>query len=340
MAVAAVPSRASRRQQLGRPRSVRTTGRSARLWLDASWQQRFAWGWSLPLLSGDRAAGVMQFGFTKRYDWLPREQELLQAAAERCMVAADKAHLVENLARREEQIRRLAEHMLHVEEMERRRISRELHDEAGQSLLYVRLQLEMIEKEFPPEHAHWAERLAKLREVTEHTILETRRLISALSPAVLEQLGLAAAVRQLVNRFRQHNHCRVQLHMSHLDGLPKRIETIVYRLAQECFNNIAKHSQASNVNISVSSADGILRLHVEDDGVGFEVMETLASSNSFGLAGMRERVTLLGGSCEIHSSGSGRLKTSGASKRRSGTRIIAELPIPQDSGNDTRGRER
>ena len=70
----------------------------------------------------------MQFAFDKKYDWLPREQELLEAAAERCLVAAEKAKLLENLATRKEQIRRLAEHMLHVEEEERRRISRELHD--------------------------------------------------------------------------------------------------------------------------------------------------------------------------------------------------------------------
>ena len=81
----------------------------------------------------------MQFGFSKPYEWLPREQELLAAAAERCLMAAEKARLMEDLAAREEQVRQLAEHMLHVEEMERRRISRELHDEAGQSLLCIRL---------------------------------------------------------------------------------------------------------------------------------------------------------------------------------------------------------
>ena len=329
LAVAGVPSRAPRRRQLAKPRSVRTGGRSAQVLLDPSWQERFASGWSVPLVSGERVAGVMQFGFAKCYHWLPREQELLQAAAERCLVAAEKARLVEDLAAREEQIRRLAEHMLHIEEVERRRISRELHDEAGQSMLYIRLQLEMMERELPSEYAEWRDRLAKLREITEHAIVEIRRLIAALSPAVLEQLGLAAALRQLVKRFRQLYPCRVRLQVSHLDGLPKRTETIAYRLIQECCNNIAKHSQASNVNISVSSADGILRLNVEDDGVGFQVTETLARRNSFGVAGMRERVTLLGGSFEINSMRSSRSKAPGARKRKSGTKMTAQLPIPQ-----------
>ncbi len=155
--------------------------------------------------------------------------------------------------------------------------------------------------------------------------METRRLIAALSPAVLQQLGLGAALRQLVSRFRQLHDCQVRLQVPPLDHLSKQLETIVYRLAQECFNNIAKHSQASNVNISLTLADGILRLNVEDDGVGFQVSEALAKQNSFGLAGMRERVTLLGGNFEVASErGSGR-------KRKQGTRITTELPIPEQT---------
>src|SRR6516164_720765 len=119
---------------------------------------------------------------------------------------------MEDLALREEQVRQLAEHMLHVEEIERRRISRELHDEAGQSLLCIRLQLELLEQSLPGEQSEQITKLREARDLTEHTILEMRRLIAALSPAVLEQLGLGAALRQLVNRFqRLHTNCRVKL---------------------------------------------------------------------------------------------------------------------------------
>jgi len=322
-----VPGGGSRNRQLACPRCIRITSRASQALLDPKWNDRYASAWSIPLLSGDGIAGVLQFAFAKRYDWLPREQELLEAAAERCTVAAEKAQLVEDLEKREEQIRRLAEHMLHIEEIERRRISGELHDEAGQSLLYIRLQLEMLEKELLTGQPELGERVQRLRGVTEHTILEIRRLIAALSPAVLEQLGLGAALRQLASRLRKLRPCRVRLHLSRLDHLPKRIETIVYRLAQECCNNIAKHSQASNVNISLTTADGLLRLNVEDDGIGFLVTEALAKRNSFGLAGMRERVTLLGGNFEITSGRSG-----GAMKGKPGTRIVAELPIPQHVG--------
>jgi signal transduction histidine kinase len=270
--------------------------------LDPSWHGRFAC-WSIPIAAEGQVAGVMQFGFSKDYEWLPREQELLAAAAERCYLAVEKARLLEDLSAREAQVRQLAEHMLHVEEVERRRISRELHDEAGQSLLWVRLQLEMMEQGLPPHEGSLKPRLRDLLQQVEHTILEIRRLIAALSPAVLEQLGLGAAVRQLVSRFRRRHPCKVRLHVNRIGGLPKTTETIVYRLLQECCNNIAKHSQASTVNISLASADGVLELNVEDDGIGFDVQEAVARRDSFGLAGMRERVTLLGGRFEVTSRG-------------------------------------
>ena len=208
--------------------------------LHAKWQRQYQSCWSIPLAAGGRTAGVMQFGFERPYEWLPREQELLAAAAERCLMAAEKARLMENLAAREEQIRQLAEHMLHVEEMERRRISRELHDEAGQSLLCIRLQMELLEQSLPDEEMEWKGKLREARDLTERTILEMRRLIAALSPAVLEQLGLGAALRQLVNRFRRLHPCRIRLHLSRIGGLAQNTEIIVYRLVQECCNNIGQ----------------------------------------------------------------------------------------------------
>jgi glucose-6-phosphate-specific signal transduction histidine kinase len=126
--------------------------------------------------------------------------------------------------------------------------------------------------------------------------------------------------------------------------VPKQTESIVYRLVQECINNIGKHSKAENVNISVQSADQLLQLSVEDDGVGFSVEEAFNKRDSYGLAGLRERVALLGGVCIVESRR--REKSSPgtkAQKRRSldphdlwnssvsGTRIRIEIPIPMES---------
>ena len=103
-----------------------------------------------------------------------------------------------------------------------------------------------------------------------------------------------------------------------MGALPQQLEIISYRLVQECFNNIGKHSGATHVNIYLASADGLLKLSVEDNGVGFNVQEALAKRESFGMSGMRERVALLGGKFLAES------RTEG-SKR--GTKISIELPI-------------
>jgi signal transduction histidine kinase len=305
----------------------------------------------MPLANERRLAAVMQFAFAKPYEWLPREQDMLTLVAERCLVGAEKIKLMENLSASEEQVRELASRMLQVEEVERRRISRELHDEAGQSMLCIRLQLEMVEQmlETGGEAAvnESLRKLGEVREVTENTILEIRRLISALSPAVLEQLGLGPALRQLVSRYqRTHPQTRVRLSIGQLGRLPKKTESIVYRLAQECMNNIAKHSGAQRVNISVESADGSLQIVVEDDGVGFRLEEAYNKRDSFGLAGLRERVALLGGMFQVESRPRAEVPAAVPGERRtkrsladaefwrsgsSGTRIQMELPVPVET---------
>ena len=103
-----------------------------------------------------------------------------------------------------------------------------------------------------------------------------------------------------------------------MGALPQQIEIIAYRLVQECFNNIGKHSAATHVNISLTSADGMLKLTVEDNGIGFHVEEALAKRESFGMSGMRERVALLGGKFYVDSRMEG---------PKTGTKISIELPI-------------
>jgi signal transduction histidine kinase len=120
----------------------------------------------------------------------------------------------------------------------------------------------------------------------------------------------------MANRFRGIYPGRVRLHLpSPLGVLPRETEIAAFRLVQECFHNIAKHSEASTVNLSLHHTDGLLRLNVEDDGVGFEVKGALEKQGSFGLAGMRKRVALLGGKLEI------------TSRPRRGTMISVELPV-------------
>jgi signal transduction histidine kinase len=298
--------------------SKRTRVSRPDLILDAGWR-KYSSVWSVPV-----NGGVLQFAFSSDRNLLPRELDMLAAAGERCRSATQKSRLIEETAGREEQLRLLINRMLIVEENERRRISRELHDDAGQSLVVIRLQMEMIEQSLPPENEA-RERLAEARDLTEKTILDIRRLISDLSPAVLQHMGLGAALRQLVHRFRDRYPSQVHLNIGDLPKLDTNFQLVIYRLVQECFNNIAQHSQADTVKISLSTTDKVLRLEVQDDGIGFHVNEALSRKDCFGLAGIIERVGILGGDVSIESTPKQGRREAG--RKKIGSSVKIDLPI-------------
>jgi len=268
---------------------------------DPDMRARYACWWSYPLCEN----AVVQFGFPAVRHWLPREQALLQAVAERCRESRERARL-------EHEIRLLQAEARHREEEERRRIGRELHDEAGQSLLLLRLELEMLEREAP---ASVAVRLHHARASTERIIEELRRIVSALSPAQLERLGLESALRQLVARFGKMHPAKVRVRIQgYGNPLPMRSQEVIYRVAQESLQNIAKHSQATHVNLSMVLTDKNIRLSVSDDGSGFDPQIAAKKPGSFGLAGMRERASLLGGQLTVRS------------RPKKGVTVVLELP--------------
>ena len=283
--------------------------------LDADlWRRCRAW-WSYPVHSGGRTIGVMQFGFAGPYPWLPREETLLAAAAEQCRRAMERAQLVRSLEESERAVRRLSAEARRAEEEERRRLGRELHDETAQSMLLVRLQLEMLERDISPE---LRPRVADVRETVERNIVELRRIVAALSPVVLERMGLKAALRQVAARFRRTCPAELNLRISAPEGgLAPATEQVIYRVAQECLQNAARHSGASHVNLSLGMADRSVRLRVSDDGAGFDADAVLRRGSTFGLAGMRERAALLGGALEISS--------------QSGKGSTIQLRLPRDS---------
>jgi len=287
-------------RRLAGPRYIGAGKQDADLILDPAMRGAFQSYWSIPFFSGGRLAGLIQFGFPTAYRWLPRELDLLNVFAERCLRGAERARLIRDLAAREERVRSLAAHLLQAEEEERRRISRELHDEAGQSMLFLRLHLEMLEKAATPD---LRPKLAEARRVTEGIIAEIRRIIAALAPSAVEELGLPAAIRHLSARFRKLYPMQLRVKLTPYGArLPREIEATIYRIVQECYQNIGKHSEASRVNLLLRSTDTLLELNVEDDGIGFDVERAVAQPKSFGLKGMRERIVLLGGQFEIRSS--------------------------------------
>jgi signal transduction histidine kinase len=287
-------------KRLARPCYIAAGSTDEELVLDGEMHGACQCYWSIPFSSSGRLAGLIQFGFRAPYRWLPRELDLLQAFGERCLRGAERVRMIQDLEAREEQVRSLAAHLLQAQEEERRRIRRELHDEAGQSMLFLRLHLELLEKDAP---ADLKPRLAEARQTSERIIAEIRRIMAALHSSAVEELGLRAAIRHLSARFRKLYPIKVRLRLNPYDGrLSRETETTIYRVVQESYQNIAKHSGASRVNLLLRSTDILLELNIDDDGVGFEVDRAVAQPKSFGLKGLRERVALLGGRLEVRSS--------------------------------------
>ncbi len=192
----------------------------------------------------------------------------------------------------------LSRHLLKAEEEERRRISRELHDETGQALMVLRFHLEMLGGD-----ADTQEQVAKVQEsldVLDRAIEGLRRIIARLSPRVLEELGLLAAIRRQAQLLSSHTKMRARLELpNQLEGIDHDIEVALYRAVQEALHNIAKHSQARSFSIRLHATGERLLLEVEDDGVG--LLSRSPHERGFGLTGMRERAVALGGTMTIQS---------------------------------------
>jgi signal transduction histidine kinase len=204
---------------------------------------------------------------------------------------------------------------------ERRRWARELHDETLQSLGGLRVLLSSALRGDDLERAQGAMRQAV--EQIEHEIANLRAIISELRPAALDELGLRAAIEALLDRHREKSGFQLDAELG-LPGaarderLDQDLETTVYRMVQEALTNVTKHAQAGRVRVAVGALDGELRIEVQDDGTGFDP-ET--SHEGFGLAGMRERAALAGGTLSVESG-------------EAGTLLIASLPLRHAGGEE------
>jgi signal transduction histidine kinase len=195
----------------------------------------------------------------------------------------------------------LLERLISAEDDERRRIARELHDETGQSLTALLVGLRTIaDIAVLPE----VQRVAlRLRDVAAHTVDDVGRLARGLHPAVLDDQGLAAAARRYAGDYVRSFGTDVDFVAGDLDSprLPPLAAATMYRILQETLTNVARHAGAKKVVVELKRDKSALELLVRDDGVGFVVSRARDAASGLGLHGMRERVTLLGGSIDIES---------------------------------------
>jgi two-component system sensor histidine kinase UhpB len=200
----------------------------------------------------------------------------------------------EMLDRLETERRESARRALLVQERERRRIARELHDEVGQTLTGVMLQVEGLSGAIPEERR---EQLDELRETARHGMEEVRRIARRLRPEALEDLGLQSALAALAAAFGEQARVRVERRLDHGPPLPEEHELVVYRIAQEALTNVARHARATRVRLQLQRTDEQVILTIRDNGRG---LPPVASSSSHGIQGMRERAMLIGAQLTIN----------------------------------------
>jgi PAS domain S-box-containing protein len=221
----------------------------------------------------------------------------------------------EALKRSEQELRELSARVLEAREEEKTRIARELHDELGQLLTALKMDLAWLR-----ERLTGTDLLAKAQEMgamLDQTVAATRRISADLRPLMLDDLGLADAASWLVQDFAKRSGVKVEARLPEteaLEGVSKSVSTAVYRAVQESLTNIARHSGARHAWVLFSVDDGAIHVEIEDDGRGISP-EDLAKARSLGLRGMRERFAYLGGSFEI------------GSAPRGGTRVRLRVPL-------------
>lgn len=208
--------------------------------------------------------------------------------------------LLQRLEANDGEFRRLGRAVWRVQEDERRRLARELHDGVGQNLTALKHRLALMGSALPPGADDLRAQLEASIALCSATLEDTRALSRLLRPPILDDLGLEAALRWLARSIGEAGGPEVELDIGPLPALDDDIQTLLFRVAQEALNNAAKHAQARTARLRLAAHARVLELSIEDDGEGCDPALAMRSGGS-GLGGMRERLRLYGGRLELRS---------------------------------------
>jgi PAS domain S-box-containing protein len=269
----------------------------------------------VPLRIGGTVVGVVVVSTNRPRRFTKEELGLMVLVADRVAPAIELARLTERVRGGRERQRILARRLLTAHEEERRRLAVELHDELGQILTAVKINLASLQRQ---SAGAGATHLREALESVDGAMERVRDLALALRPSVLDDLGLPAALRSYADRLTRDAGIQAHLSIDNVPRLEPETETACFRVGQEALTNVARHARARRVWLDLHLRDGWLELCVRDDGIGFEAAaarERGMAGASMGLLGMQERVTLLGGECKV------------ASVPEGGTELRARLPV-------------
>ncbi|MDQ6733364.1 MAG: sensor histidine kinase [Nitrospirota bacterium] len=250
--------------------------------------------------------------------FLAEERDLINSLADSVSSYLDRKQAEAALRQTHERLQALSQRLMHVQEQERRHLSRDLHDEIGQALTAVKMNLQTLQRVIDAPHI--APPLSDSINIIDHIMQHVRDLSLDLRPSLLDDLGLVSAVRWYVARQAERAGWEANtLAEDSLSHLPADMAVACYRVVQEAITNVMRHAQARHVNVGLHKDDRELRIVVSDDGVGFDVMhaqQRAAQGESLGLLGMEERIRLLEGRLSIRSSSG------------TGTEVTASIPLP------------
>jgi signal transduction histidine kinase len=278
---------------------------------------------SAPIMESDKLIGALSVATDRKNTFTDEHAEIVKEVANSVAVAFNNAGLVDAVKQKSRDLQQLSARLIIAQETERQRISYELHDEMGQMLTGITLNLANIENDLPestsPEiHEKLADTTTLLSELTD----QVRELSHDLRPATLRDLGLVPTLRWYVNKCKSRYNLRIDFESDELNGrLPADMETILFRVAQEALTNVARHAAASHVRLCLESEDSLIRMIIDDDGRGFDealVFSPESPSRGAGLVGMRERVSSINGNFQV------------SSRTGHGTRVQVELPLGID----------
>jgi PAS domain S-box-containing protein len=274
---------------------------------------------AVPLQVKDKVLGVLTIASHDARKFSAEDIQLLESIASQIAIAVENARLHQEVQRKDESRGELLGEIFSIQEEERRRIARELHDETSQSLASLAASLEAVAGILPTAADEARIRLKKVGQVAVNVLDEVHKLIYELRPTLLDDLGLVAAARWLTDNNLGAASVSVNFKTAgRVRRLPPKLETTLFRVIQEAVSNIAKHAHAKNADVVLHFKKEAIIVHVEDDGEGFDVEEAISSKDrprGLGLLGMRERVELMKGTLSIRS------------RHGSGTEVDIEIPM-------------
>jgi PAS domain S-box-containing protein len=229
-----------------------------------------------------------------------RTQELASVNESLVAEVAERMQTEASLEHSRQELQKLAFQLLRVQEEERRRISRDLHDDINQRLALLAMDIEAVERQLSSSPGHVARAVQEVQERVVELSDVVRHLAYQLHPSILDDLGLPIALQRLVDDFTARSHIRGFFgHKNIPEAVPQEIATCLYRVTQECLNNVVRHAEASQVDVELIRFQSELMVTITDNGVGFDPEQPRNGSHGLGLLGMKERVALVHGDVEI-----------------------------------------